>query len=158
MLLWCTPTSAEHAKLQPPRVDRQSIERRETTARSGMVPRLQASRIHPRGSLCWLCRRAFLSRFKLSALFFSDHNIIPRHGVQVNRTMVIGPYDKRLKRSRCLNCIARHNKVGNTKLHRRSKRPSDIRLVFGRTAVLVLSESFTRLSICESDSFDHSNR
>jgi hypothetical protein len=81
-----------------------------------------------------------------------------QHEVQVNGAMVIGPYDKRLKRSRCLNCIARHTKAGNTKLHRRNKRPSDIRLVFGRTAVLVLSESFTRLSVCESDSFHHSNR
>jgi hypothetical protein len=36
-----------------------------------------------------------------------------QHEVQFKPKMVIGPYDKRLKRSRCLNCIARHNKARN---------------------------------------------
>jgi hypothetical protein len=90
-----------------------------------MVLRLRASRIHPRGSPDWAVPVAFLSTLKLSALFFSDRNIIPQHGVQVNRTMVIGPYDKRLKRSRCLNCIARHTKASDTWLHDRDKCWSD---------------------------------
>ena len=72
--------------------------------------------------------------------------------------MVIGPYDKRLKRSRCLNCIARHTKASSIWSADKHVYRSDIRLVLGRTAVLILSKSLTRLSICESHDFDHSTR
>jgi hypothetical protein len=72
--------------------------------------------------------------------------------------MVIGPYDKRLKRSRCLNCMARHTKARRKWSADKDKRRSNNSLVFWRYAMLVLCESLDSLSICESDKSDHSNR
>jgi hypothetical protein len=74
-----------------------------------------------------------------------------QHEVQFKPKMVIGPYDKRLKRSRCLNCIARHNKARNAWPADKNRLRSDNCTVFGRHAMLVLSKILTRLSVCEWD-------
>jgi hypothetical protein len=72
--------------------------------------------------------------------------------------MVVGPYDNRLKRSRCLNCIARHTKASRICLHNKSRCKSDHRPVFGKDTMLVLSKNFPRLSIYDYSQPDHPTR
>jgi hypothetical protein len=103
---------------------------------------------HPRGSLCWglgLCRRLSLRGSNGELSESSLQVFVLQHGVQVKAAMVIGPYDRRLKQSRCLSCIARHNKARSTWPADRNRLRSDNRIVLGRHALLVLSKSLTRL-------------
>lgn len=63
--------------------------------------------------------------------------------------MVIGPYDKRLRLSRCLNCISRHAKASNPWSYEKSIPVLTVSCsVLWELAVFSVSESFTRLSIC----------